>query len=511
MDQTRTVLRRHVLGVDDVVRGGREVDQGERALVRPALHLAAGERRAGQLPALAERLLDERPGDDELLLAVRRDDVLDLGVRGDGRVGDQGPGGRRPDQEGRLAGQRAGGEREADEDRGVDDRLVALGELVVGEAGAAARAPGGDAVVLDQQVLVEDLLQRPPHGLDVLGVHRAVGVVEVDPVAHPGRELGEGVGVPGHGLTALGVELGDAVRLDVLLAVEAELLLDRELDRQAVAVPAGLAADVVALHGAEAREDVLEDAGLDVVGAGHAVGGRRALVEDPLGAALGLVEALGEDLVLAPEVEHGVLQRGQVYLGGYLAVLRRCHVRASSGGRFPLPSEGREPVGFPRYHPPWPRAAARGPLIRGAKPVLLALCTWARPTVQSFPPTAPGDLHDALAPGLPPSPGRSWLRTTLLVPSTPLAAASVRGPGCGADRFNGRPRPDPNGQTRRTESRRRPARGLRADYPAGSWAQRTQAGCDPDMGRGESAACPVAAGLGSTYRPSTTREQDHNV
>ena len=89
------------------------------------------------------------------------------------------------------------------------------------------------------------------------------------------------VDVPQHRLPAPGVELGDAVRLDVLLAGEAELLLDGELDRQAVAVPAGLARDVVALHRLEAREDVLEDPRLDVVGARHAVGGRRALVEDP--------------------------------------------------------------------------------------------------------------------------------------------------------------------------------------------------------------------------------------
>lgn len=272
-------------------------------------------------------------------------------------------------------------------------------------------------MVLDQQALVEDLLQRPPDRLDVLGVHRAVRVVEVDPVAHAGREVGERVGVAGHGLTALGVELGDAVRLDVLLAVEAQLLLDRELDRQSVAVPAGLAADVVALHGPEAGEDVLEDPGLDVVGAGHAVGGGRALVEDPLGASLGLFEALGEDLAVAPEIEHGVLQRGQVDLGGYLVVLRRCHGRTSSGGRFPLPSEGRGPHRLPRYHPPWPRVCARGPLI-GAR------CRFYLPG--GVLPTAPGDLHDALAPGLPPSPGRSWLRTTLLVPSTPLAEASVR-------------------------------------------------------------------------------------
>ncbi|GAA3106643.1 hypothetical protein GCM10020254_60690 [Streptomyces goshikiensis] len=179
-------------------------------------------------------------------------------------------------------------------------------------------------MVLGQQALVEDLLERPPHGLDVLGVHGAVGVVQVDPVAHPGREIGERVGVAGHGLAALGVELGDAVRLDVLLAVEAQFLLDGELDGQAVAVPAGLAGHVVAAHGAEPGEDVLEDAGLDVVRAGHAVRGRRALVEDPLGAALGLLQGLGEGLALAPEVEDGVLKGRQVDLGGYRAVLRRC-------------------------------------------------------------------------------------------------------------------------------------------------------------------------------------------
>ncbi len=360
MDQTRAVLGGDVLGVHHVVGGLGERDQLEGAPVRPALHLGAGERLAGGLPALAERLADQRLGDDQLLLAVGRDDVGDVGVRGDRGVGHQGPRGGRPHQQGRLAGQRAGGQREADVDRRVDDRLVALGQLVVGQAGAAAGAPGGDAVVLDQQALGEDLLQRPPDGLDVLRVHGAVGLVEVDPVPHAGRQLGEGVGVPGHRLPALGVELGDAVRLDVLLAGEAELLLDGELHREAVTVPAGLAGHVVAAHGPEAGEDVLEDARLDVVGAGHAVGGGRTLVEHPLRASLGLLQALGEDLLLVPELEHRVLKGGQVDLGGYLAIRRRCHQRASSGGLAAFRPEGRElclhaAVGaLPRYHPPWP-------------------------------------------------------------------------------------------------------------------------------------------------------------
>ena len=61
----------------------------------------------------------------------------------------------------------------------------------------------------------------------------------VGPVAHPLGHLLERVDVPLDVLAALRVELGDAVRLDVGLAGEAELLLDGELDRQAVAVPAG--------------------------------------------------------------------------------------------------------------------------------------------------------------------------------------------------------------------------------------------------------------------------------
>ncbi len=220
-------------------------------------------------------------------------------------------------------------------------------------------------MVLGEQTLVEDLLQRPPHGLDVLGVHGPVGVVQVDPVAHAGRELGERVGVAGHGLAALGVELGDAVRLDVLLAVEAQLLLDGELDGQAVAVPAGLAGHVVAAHRAEAGEDVLEDAGLDVVRAGHAVRGGRALVEDPLGAALGLLQGLGEGLALAPEVEDRVLKGRQVDLGGYRAVLRRCGHEAELFLRRGVTSVRRDEsrLLLPRYHPPWPPDGSGGPLI----------------------------------------------------------------------------------------------------------------------------------------------------
>ncbi len=124
VDQARTVVGGDVLGVDDEV-GALQLDQVEGAAVGPALHVAAGEGPAGGLPALAEGLFEEGLGDDQVFLAVGGHDVGDVRVGGDRRVGDQGPGGGRPDEEGRLAGERARGEGEADEDRGVDDGFVA--------------------------------------------------------------------------------------------------------------------------------------------------------------------------------------------------------------------------------------------------------------------------------------------------------------------------------------------------------------------------------------------------
>jgi len=153
------------------------------------------------------------------------------------------------------------------------------------------------------------------HRLDVLAVHGIVRVVQVDPVAHPLGHLAERLHVAQHGLAALGIELRNAVRLDVALAREAQLLLHGELDGEAVAVPAGLPVDHEALHGLEAREDVLEDAGLDVVGARQAVRGRRAFVERPVPGPGVLGQRRGEGVLLLPELEDLALEGRQIHLG----------------------------------------------------------------------------------------------------------------------------------------------------------------------------------------------------
>ncbi|EPH41412.1 hypothetical protein STRAU_5525 [Streptomyces aurantiacus JA 4570] len=79
-----------------------------------------------------------------------------------------------------------------------------------------------------------------------------------------------------------------------------------------------------------------------------------------------------------------MLEGRQVDLGRHLAVLRgRCHVRASSGGRSSLPSEGREAAllrsrGTTLLGPPGALGALEGPLIGVAMPGLLAASAPAR-------------------------------------------------------------------------------------------------------------------------------------
>ena len=144
--------------------------------------------------------------------------------------------------------------------------------------------------------------------------------------------------VPLHGLPTPLVELGDPERLDVALAGGADLLLDLELDRQAVAVPAALARDEVPGHRLEARVDVLEGARLHVVHAGLAVRRGRSLVEHP---------------------QRGVGALGQRARGRRRASFQNARMPRSSSGKLTFGSTGSNRAIAPR-----PPHAHRSPLPR---------------------------------------------------------------------------------------------------------------------------------------------------
>ena len=297
----------------------------ERRLVLEAEQLAARQLALDD-GLLAEHLLDQLAGQHEALAAALDERVGDVGADRGGDVADQRPRrgrphGQRDGRAGRRAqrGRRLRLEREAHVDRVFRDVLVALRHLVAADRRAAARAVRHDLVALVEQALVPDLPQQPPDRLDVLVGERVVGVAEVDPEADALGEALPLLQVRGDALAAELVELGDAVVLDLLLAVDAEAALDLELDRQAVRVPAGLARHAVAAHRLVAREEVLEDARDDVVRAGAAVGRGRALVEHVHGGVVAPFEALLEDAVLFPEREDAGVERREVDARRHLA------------------------------------------------------------------------------------------------------------------------------------------------------------------------------------------------
>ena len=132
---------------------------------------------------------------------------------------------------------------------------------MAGKRGAAARAIRHHLVTFIEQAAVEDLLERPPHGLDVAIVVGDIGVVHIGPEAHALAHALPFALVFPHALFALGDERFHAILLDLILAVQAERLFHFQFHGQAMRIPAGLAQHLLALHGLVAGDQVLHRAG----------------------------------------------------------------------------------------------------------------------------------------------------------------------------------------------------------------------------------------------------------
>ena len=315
MHQAGAVLGGDIVGQHHEIGRAGELDQFEGPPVLPAFHLGPGtafDDLPGRLPGVWIRVAqhhgEQRFGHHHPVGTPTGQYIIDLGMHRDRGIGDQGPRRGRPYQQ---VGARPGpaGQRETHIDRGVGNILIALGDLVIGQGGLIAGTVGGDPMILDEQALVEDLLQRPPFRFDVGGIHRPIGLLQIDPIAHPAGQLGELADMARYRGPAEPVELGDSHGLDLALVIDAQFLLDRQFDGQPMAIPAGLAVDPAALHRLETGEYVLEDPCLDVVGAGMPVRGRWALEECPGFAGRAGLPAALEGLVAIPQLQDLVVHR----------------------------------------------------------------------------------------------------------------------------------------------------------------------------------------------------------
>ena len=169
--------------------------------------------------------------------------------------------------------------------------------------------------LVEPAALVADL-EEAPDVADVGVGHREVRPLPVHPHAEPARLPRLDARVLGDALAARAREAVEPVGLDLVLRVEAERLLDLDLDPQALAVEAVLVALILAERRVVALEEVLQRPAPGVMDAHRVVGRDRPVDERVRRPAVVLRAQLRERAVAIPALEHAVLERDVVGLGG---------------------------------------------------------------------------------------------------------------------------------------------------------------------------------------------------
>ncbi|KAF5054609.1 hypothetical protein DSECCO2_386240 [anaerobic digester metagenome] len=288
---------------------GDEAFEGGAADRGQGLPLGPAELRGADLGQFLGQDVEVPAGLDEVVLEVR--------VHGHGQVVGNGPGRGGPDDD--VAFARGGlgedfsqsarfqGKTHVDGRRGV----VVVLDLGLGQGRLAGAAPVDGLLVALHRALFVEIGQFAGRGGLVLGCHGQVGLV-------PGAQHPEALE-----LLALDVEVLESVFAALLadledreLVLAAQLLLDLELDGQAVAVPAGDVLRLAARHVAVLDDDVLQDLVHGVADVDVAVGVGRAVVQD-----VGFLAVVGGNhgpvgVIGVPAFEHLGLVLGQAGLHG---------------------------------------------------------------------------------------------------------------------------------------------------------------------------------------------------
>ena len=238
-------------------------------------------------------------------------------MRDDREVGRQRPRRGRPDHQREplaleprieLAAPRVVDQRQLD----VDARraVVLVLDLGLGERGAVARAPHDRLLAAVEVTAARELRQRAGDRALVARIERQVRVLPVAEHAEPLELAALDVDVAQRELAAQPADLRRRHRAAPL--DDLRIALDRELDRQAVGIPARHVRRAEPRHRARLDDDVLQDLVEDVAVVDVAVGVRRAVVQHEQRCAGARLEDPVVQLDLVPPREDLGLAPGQV-------------------------------------------------------------------------------------------------------------------------------------------------------------------------------------------------------
>ena len=166
-------------------------------------------------------------------------------------------------------------------------------------------------VSLVKITFIVKLFEQPPYRFYVSVVICDIRVVEIHPITHLVGEISPFLGVFHHLMTAGGIVFVYGNLLAYVFLGDSQSLLNAQLHREAMGVPAGLALYLEAPHGLVAACYVFYGTGHHMMYTRHSVGRRRPFVENERGATFALGHARFEKAVGVPYLEHLLVDVGE--------------------------------------------------------------------------------------------------------------------------------------------------------------------------------------------------------
>ena len=147
-----------------------------------------------------------------------------------------------------------------------------------------------------------------------------IWVVHVGPEADRAGEILPHALIFPYAFLALVDERLQSVFFDLLLAVKTEQLLNLQLHRETVGIPACLSRHHAALHRAVSRDHVLDNTGQHMADVRFAVGCRRPVIEDVIRAAFALLHTLLKNVIVVPELFDFLFTGDKIHVSGNFPV-----------------------------------------------------------------------------------------------------------------------------------------------------------------------------------------------
>ncbi len=178
--------------------------------------------------------------------------------------------------------------------------LISLRYLVGSQSCSATRAVRQDLMTFIDETCLEELINDPPYGLDVIIVKSDVRIIHVSHVTHALTHISPHIRVCENRITAFLVEFLDSIFFYILLAVHSQLLLDFDFNRKSVGIPAGFPVYLISHHCLISADGILQSPCHYMMDTRLAVGRRRSFIKDECRFAFARVYALAEQVYFIP-------------------------------------------------------------------------------------------------------------------------------------------------------------------------------------------------------------------